>query len=212
LPADWKRPDPPPGAAWTAPPDRPHEQDAIEFSWVGETARQVGAVVHRWLQRIAEDELRGWDRGRVESMRDRFRRELAARGVQEAELSAAAERVAIALAGSLEDPQGRWLLGPQRESRNEYRLTALLDGERRTLVIDRTFLAPDGKRWIADYKTSSHEGTDLEGFLDRKRERYQAQLQRYAGVLAAGEEAVLGLYFPLLAGWRQWPALKPDPR
>ena len=212
LPADWKRPDPPPGAAWTAPPDRPHEQDAIEFSWVGETARQVGAVVHRWLQRIAEDELRGWDRGRVESMRDRFRRELAARGVQEAELSAAAERVAIALARSLEDPQGRWLLGPQRESRNEYRLTALLDGERRTLVIDRTFLAPDGKRWIADYKTSSHEGTDLEGFLDRERERYQAQLQRYAGVLAAGEEAVLGLYFPLLAGWRQWPALKPDPR
>jgi len=33
-------------------------------------------------------------------------------------------------------------------------------------------------------------------------------LQRYAGVLAVGEEAVLGLYFPLLAGWRQWPAVK----
>jgi ATP-dependent exoDNAse (exonuclease V) beta subunit len=208
LPADWKRPDPPPGAVWTAPPDQAREQDAIEFSWVGETARHVGAVVHRWLQRIAEDELRGWNGGRVESMRDGFRRELAARGVQEAELSAAAERVAIALARSLEDPQGRWLLGPQRESRNEYRLTALLDGERRTLVIDRTFLAPDGKRWIADYKTSSHEGTDLEGFLDRERERYQAQLQRYARALAAGEEAMLGLYFPLPAGWRQWPAVK----
>jgi len=212
LPADWKRPDPPPGAVWTAPPDRAREQDAIEFSWVGETARHVGAVVHRWLQRIAEDELRGWNGGRVESMRDGFRRELAARGVQEAELSAAAERVAIALARSLEDPQGRWLLGPQRESRSEYRLTALLDGERRTLVIDRTFLAPDGKRWIADYKTSSHEGTDLDGFLDRERERYQAQLQRYARALAAGDEAMLGLYFPLLAGWRQWPALEPDPR
>jgi ATP-dependent exoDNAse (exonuclease V) beta subunit len=205
LPFGWSLPDAPPAAAWSAPVQESGAQDEVEFSWVGETARHVGAVVHRWLQRIAEDELRGWDRRRVEAMRGEFRRELAARGVQESELAAAVARVASALAASLEDPRGRWLLGPQRDSRNEYRVTAFLDGERRALVIDRTFLAPDGKRWVADYKASRHEGTDVEGFLDRERERYQAQLERYARALAAGEETMLGLYFPLLAGWRQWP-------
>ncbi len=60
-----------------------------------------------------------------------------------------------------------------------------------------------GARWIADYKTSSHEGSDVEAFLDRERIRYEVQLARYAEAL--GEKPTkLGLYFPLLAGWREW--------
>ena len=73
-------------------------------------------------------------------------------------------------------------------------------------MIDRTFADPDGKRWIVDYKTSSHEGADIEAFLERERERYRGQLERYARALAAGEKATLGLYFPVYAGWRQWKA------
>jgi ATP-dependent exoDNAse (exonuclease V) beta subunit len=204
LPLDWALPDAPLGAAWSAPIEETGDQDDVEFSWVGETARHVGAVVHRWLQRIAEDELRGWDKKRIAAMLDGFRRELASRGVDEAELAAATARVAAGLAGSLEDPRGRWLLGPQRDSRSEYRLTALIEGERRALVIDRTFVDSEDKRWIVDYKTSSHEGTDVEGFLDRERERYRAQLKRYAQALSLRDETMLGLYFPLLGGWRQW--------
>jgi hypothetical protein len=58
-----------------------------------------------------------------------------------------------------------------------------------------------------DYKTSSHEGAGLEAFLDREQERYRAQLERYAALMRRlGPEPVrLGLYFPLLAGWRDWP-------
>ncbi len=204
LPSDWTLPESPPAASSTAPADKAREQEGIEFSWVGETARHVGAVVHRWLQRIAEEELRGWDRKRVEAMRDPFRQELALCGVEEAEFEAATARVVKALCNTLEDPRGRWLLGPQRESRSEYRVSTVVDGERRVLVIDRTFVDQEGRRWIADYKTSSHQGTDLEGFLDRERERYRAQMERYARALAAGEETMLGLYFPLLARWREW--------
>ena len=207
LPSDWTLPDAPLGAAWSAPIEEARDRDNIEFSWVGETARHVGAVVHRWLQRIAEDELRGWDRKRVTAMRDQFRRELAARGVQEAELEAATGRVVAALGTTLEDPRGRWLLGPQREPHNEYRVSAFMDGERRTLVIDRTFLDAEGRRWIADYKTSSHEGANVEAFLERERERYREQLERYAAALAAGPSK-LGLYFPLLEGWREWESKK----
>ncbi len=201
LPSDWTLPPAPPGATWVPPQDTARVPDEIEFSWAGETARHVGSVVHRWLQRIAEDELRGWDRKRVEKMREGIARELAARGVEENDLKAATTRVASALGQALEDKRGRWLLGPQRESRNEHRLTALIDGGRRVYVIDRTFMDREDKRWIVDYKTSTHEGADIEAFLDQEQERYRAQLARYAAALGPAQ---LGLYFPLLGGWREW--------
>jgi ATP-dependent helicase/nuclease subunit A len=204
LASAWVLPEAPPALAWDAPGETARAQDDIEYSWVGETARHVGSVVHRWLQRIAEDEMNGWDAARIVSLRAGFRNELAACGVEDAQLGAAAERVARALANALADARGRWLLGPQPGANNEYRLTAVIEGERRSLVIDRSFTDANGKRWIVDYKTSGHEGAEVEAFLDREQERYRAQLARYAQALAQGEPAMLGLYFPLLAGWREW--------
>jgi hypothetical protein len=55
---------------------------------------------------------------------------------------------------------------------------------------------------VVDYKTSPHEGADLEAFLGREQERYAEQMQRYVDAL--GGDAHRGLYFPLLAGWRDW--------
>ena len=202
----WVLPEAPPALAWHAPSETARAQDEVEYSWVGETARHVGSVVHRWLQTIAEDELNGWDAARVAAMHAAFRNELAARGVEDAQLAPGSARVATALANALADPRGRWLLGPQRDARNEYRLTAVLEGERRKLVIDRSFTDENGKRWIVDYKTSGHEGTNVDGFLDQEQERYRAQLERYAQALARDDAAMLGLYFPLLAGWREWSA------
>lgn len=68
----------------------------------------------------------------------------------------------------------------------------------RTLVMDRVFR--DGaEQWVVDYKTSRHEGADVEAFLDRERDRYTAQLDAYARLFAGSRS---GLYFPLLRGWR----------
>ena len=70
-------------------------------------------------------------------------------------------------------------------------------------IMDRIFRDDDGTRWIVDYKTSGHEGGDVEAFLDQERTRYEKQLTRYA--IALGEDStMLGLYFPVLAGWRAW--------
>jgi ATP-dependent exoDNAse (exonuclease V) beta subunit len=204
LVSGWRLPEAPPALAWAAAPEAASAQDDIEYSWAGETARHVGSVVHRWLQRMAEDELQGWDAARIAALRAGFDQELAALGVEAAQHAAAGARVATALTNALADPRGRWLLGPQREAKNEYRLTAMIAGERRNLVIDRTYTDADGRRWIVDYKTSGHEGTDLEAFLEQEKERYKVQLERYARALAPGEPAMLGLYFPLLSGWREW--------
>jgi ATP-dependent exoDNAse (exonuclease V) beta subunit len=204
LPLGWTLPPLAASTQWNTTAERADERDGIEFSWAGETARRIGSVAHRWLQRIATDEMRGWDRARLQAMSAQFRRQLAARGVAEDDLEKAAARVHAALANALADPRGRWLLGPQRDARNEYRLTATVDGIRREVIVDRTFVDAQGRRWIVDYKTSSHEGADVEGFLDRERERYSAQLALYARILSQEAKPRLGLYFPLVSGWREW--------
>jgi ATP-dependent exoDNAse (exonuclease V) beta subunit len=202
LAADWELPQPPLPVRRRAQCTERDADNGIEFSWAGETARHVGSVVHRWLQRIADDELKEWDAARVASLRPVILQELATRGVANGEMPPAAERVATALQRAVTDERGRWLLGPQRNARNEHRITAVIGGEYVNLVIDRMFEDADGRRWIVDYKTSGHEGANVEGFLDRERTRYEAQLARYA--TAIGVRAKLGLYFPLLAGWREW--------
>jgi len=194
--------DAPPPAAWPAPAERP-PFEAIEFSWVGDTARRVGSVVHRWLQRIADDEAKGWTRKRIERERVSIRRELVASGVVDGDLDTASDRVVKALGATLEDKRGKWILGPQRNARNEYRLSTVIDGARRMLVIDRVFEDDVGDTWIVDYKTSTHEGSDLEAFLLKEQERYHGQLEGYVAALGK-PDARRGLYFPLLKGWREW--------
>jgi hypothetical protein len=193
----------PAAVAWEAPAPARGPGDDIEFSWAGETARHAGTVVHRWLQRIAAEGLDAWTHARVDALRPAIRRALAARGVNEADLEAAAARVRDALHGCLDDPRARWILAPHPEARSEYRLTARLPGGVRSLVIDRMFRDASGRRWIVDYKTSAHEGGELEPFLDRELERYRAQLETYRAAFA-GEPVALGLYFPLVKGWREW--------
>jgi ATP-dependent exoDNAse (exonuclease V) beta subunit len=196
LSANFEMPGPPATTGWTSP-EEGREEEQVEFSWVGETARHMGTVVHAWLHRIADDELKGWDVARVEGTRVAIRGQLSMRGVSGAELEAATERVLEALRTSIADQKGRWVLGPHPETSNEHRIRT----QDRSHVIDRLIRDANGIRWVVDYKTSRHEGADIEGFLDREQKRYAAQLDAYATALGGANR---GLYFPLHAGWRDW--------
>jgi len=191
----------PPAVQWTAPDEGGAEELQIEFSWVGETARHVGTVVHRWLQRIAEDELRGWDARRVASLSPEFAKELERRGVPATELKRALESVARALTATLGDERGRWILGPHEEARSEMRIRVRSSTGSRTLVMDRVVRTTEGQRWVVDFKTSRHEGANIEAFLDAEKIRYATQLDAYAAALGGASR---GLYFPLHSGWRTW--------
>jgi ATP-dependent helicase/nuclease subunit A len=178
---------------------------AVEFDWATETARHVGTVVHRELQRIARD----GPAADVEApvARRRYVDELAELGVPAERRRAAADRVATAVSRTLEDERGRWLLERRdASSANELALTGRIDGTIVSVVIDRTFVDDEGTRWIVDYKTSSHEGAGLDGFLASEQERYRPQLERYAQLMRhlGPEPILLGLYFPLLSAWRSW--------
>ncbi|MBL0143298.1 MAG: UvrD-helicase domain-containing protein [Betaproteobacteria bacterium] len=173
----------------------------IEFSWVGETTRQVGTVAHRWLQRIAEDGLDSWTASRVRAIRGRVREELERRGVPDSGRDEAAGLVVTALESAITDERGRWILARHPQAANEVRMHVIEDGRIRLVVMDRVFTGPEGDRWIVDYKTGRHQGANPEAFLDSERDRYADPLRRYARVL--GGQPKLGLYFPLIPGWRE---------
>ncbi|OAI53856.1 hypothetical protein AYO46_00115 [Betaproteobacteria bacterium SCGC AG-212-J23] len=202
LPAGFAVPGAPTSVKWSAPEDGRQEEE-IEFSWAGETARHVGTVVHRWLQRIADDELREWDVKRVDALRKKFRTELERRGVPLRDIKASLEAVGGGLKNAISDERGRWILGPHLEARSEHRLRVSGKNGARNYVIDRLFRDTSGERWIVDFKISSHEGGGVEAFLDEQQKRYEPQLNAYAALF---DRARLGLYFPLLRGWRRWGA------
>jgi len=78
-------------------------------------------------------------------------------------------------------------------------------GRLRSVKIDRSFVDETGIRWVIDYKTSRHEGADLDGFLAQELQRYRPQLEAYLGLAAAlGSQPVrAALYFPLLGAFRE---------
>ena len=204
----WVLPPPPPPLRSRIQPQVGAAQGSIEYSWAGEAARLVGNVVHRWLQRIAMEGVENWDVARIEVLRNTFRSQLVACGMVShgSEMNTAIDRVMVALTHAVSDPRGRWLLGPQQDARSELRITAISGEAYLDHVIDRTFRDKNGQRWVVDYKTSSHEGADVEGFLNREQERYRFQLDRYATLMRTldGQPVRRGLYFPLLKGWREW--------
>jgi len=86
------------------------------------------------------------------------------------------------------------------EGHTELALTGVIDGQPESVVIDRIRIDENGVHWIVDYKTSTHEGGNLQGFLHQESDRYRPQLSRYAAIYAklSGKEVRTALYFPLL--------------
>jgi ATP-dependent exoDNAse (exonuclease V) beta subunit len=126
------------------------------------------------------------------------RRWLQELGIADKMNAAITARVEDALEKMLSDTKGRWILNAA--GRAELALTGMLDGKLETVVLDRVIIDENGQHWIIDYKTSSHEGGNLEGFLQAESERYQPQLQKYATLYNAYADttARCALYFPLL--------------
>jgi len=127
-------------------------------------------------------------------------------GVPAERLAQATARVTEALLAVHRDPRGQWILkSGYRDDFREHALSGQWQGELVRVVFDRSFIDAE-TRWVIDYKTSQHQGSGQEQFLDREVERYRGQLERY-GRLARrlGPQPVrLGLYFPLMRAWREW--------
>jgi ATP-dependent helicase/nuclease subunit A len=160
------------------------------------------------VQRIARDGLKCWPAARISQSRSIYAAALAERGLGPKDAGDAAAQVEQALLRLISDERGRWTLAPHEDAQSEYALSCVLDSGRvEHFKLDRTFVDEDGTRWIIDYKTARHEGSGLDAFLDSEQVRHKQQLDNYARVLRQlepGRPIRVGLYFPLLGGWREW--------
>jgi ATP-dependent exoDNAse (exonuclease V) beta subunit len=205
LPADWQPGSQAGSIQSPAPGGEPDSISEIEFEWAGDTARHVGTLVHRYLERIAGDGIEHWPAARADALVPGLRRGLQQLGVPGDELEAASDKALRALRQTLADDTGRWILGPHRDARCEWALT-LYDETTRHYVIDRSFIDDRGVRWVIDYKTGEHLAGDRGAFLDREQSRYREQLETYGRIVRLLDDRPvrLALYFPLFADWRVW--------
>ncbi len=201
LSLDWTAPAPPEDIAWNAATPTDLEEVGVHrpvFEWASELQRRVGIVVHRMLQEVqAREELAVRE--------DTLRVALRSEGLDGEKLDEALARATVALENAVADERGRWILSGHEDDQREYALSTVVERKVRHFVLDRTFV-DDGVRWIIDYKTSTHEGSGRDAFLDNEQTRYREQMEGYARVMRALDPRPirLGLYFPLVQGWREW--------
>src|SRR5690606_31143263 len=115
-----------------------------EFSWVQETARHIGTVVHAALERLASASSLPTSED-IAAQLDDFAHQLRRLGVPERDIERGARTVTQALTRTLQHEEGRWLLSSShREARSELALTGIADGHLTNVIIDRTFIDESG--------------------------------------------------------------------
>jgi ATP-dependent exoDNAse (exonuclease V) beta subunit len=224
LSADWKPPVLPAPIAARPRPDAEDPEPYEPFEWNNQTARVVGIVVHRLLQRIAEDGLEqyaepllDWDPEKPDAVppapvidaRTHAKRATriaslwpAAEALMEREGLAAQERPKAlgrareAITNTLEDPTGRWILSQHEKASSEQDFESAIDSHVVTLVPDRYFNCLN-QVWVVDFKTFDSDTPKVIAASDADAARYSRQLNRYSTVLKklSGNLVTTALYF-----------------
>ena len=190
-------------------PLEPTNQSELEteYIWAGAAAAPVGNAVHAALQYVAQTGIEFWGDHHTRAALKRMSRVLVGDGLSGVMLNGALARCSAGLQRVLNSEKGKWILsGRHQQAHQEWALSLEYDDYISHHAIDRSFIDTDGVRWIIDYKTATHEGGDLEAFLDIEVERHAMQLHRYRSILSQLEpnrKIRTALYFPMLDAWKE---------
>ncbi len=154
------------GTALSFQPERPAGPAAHR------RAADIGILVHRYLELIAQDGLDAWSAERVTDLLPAMQRWLQAQGHAPLEAAEAARQVLQSLITTLASAEGRWALQARPQAASEWALMDSREGRARQHVIDRSF-SEDGIRWIIDYKTTREDITP------ERQAAWREQLARY---------------------------------
>ncbi|PXF63261.1 UvrD-helicase domain-containing protein [Kangiella spongicola] len=178
-------------------------QENLDFDWASDTARVVGLVVHKQLELIALERT-SFER-LIETNFQTVKHQLTELLDSEEEITLGFNKAKQALLNVQTDDKGQWLLKQHQDAKCEWELTGAvtdLAGKTsvRNFIIDRSFVDEQGTRWIVDYKTGDHQGSDLEQFIQAEIERYSPQLKQYQQLVQKVDARPIrtALYFPLL--------------
>ncbi|KMP11679.1 hypothetical protein UR09_02775 [Candidatus Nitromaritima sp. SCGC AAA799-A02] len=200
LPPDFKLPDPQPDIETGIVPELQHEPETPEFVWAGSGPRHLGTVLHRCFQNLAKNGIETWSDKRIGEFEIRLRTALRAQGLSPEMVDREVQRGNTMIRNILDHDRGRWILHSHAEARCEYPLTQIKNNTYQSRVIDRTFVDEDGVRWVIDYKTGEHLGSDLQKFFDAEKKRYRGQLEQYETLLIKNGETrpiKKALYYPM---------------
>ena len=171
----------------------------IEYDWAGVAARQIGVVLHKLLESVGKigiENLGQDDKTRLIGKIPSF---LRATGMRKEKIDSSVSIVADAFSSTIDNKIGGWILSSEhKDAHSELALSGVVDDEVVDIVIDRTFVDKEGARWIIDYKSGYHSGSDFAGFLAQEVERYRDQLERYARLMSKIETRKIrtALYLP----------------
>ena len=169
-----------------------------KYYWVGDNTRIAGILIHRWFQILVEKKYSSIEdliEKRISSLTKKWLDEI---NIQHLDVDQIIKRVFNAVKFILNDEKGQWILSG--EGYSELSLSGFIDEKLESIIIDRVKIDNQGTHWIIDYKTSSHEGSNLSEFIETECERYRPQLKKYTSIYSkwSGKKVKCALYFPLL--------------
>jgi len=203
LPASFKTPTAPPTLATEPAMDISLEEDNKPYNtWKSNDRRYLGIVLHRFFETIAKEGIKLWEGTPVDQMKPALKAALLAEGISYQNLDKNVQKGMRAIRNILEHDKGRWILQEHQDHKAEYALTNFKDKNFKSMIIDRTFIAEDGVRWIIDYKTGEDDDEKIEENLDEEKviNKHRPQLESYKElILRQGETRPIkmALYYPL---------------
>ena len=194
------------------------EFDLYERHEGGIASRALGRAVHSFMEQLAHSlatKTLEAARSALKQFVPQAAGDLRAIGFdrkQSTDLAAEALKISLQASG---DSLCQWILSPHADSASEVRWTGVIQGNLRTVQIDRVYRAgevpiAEGETcwWIVDFKTyEASPGSDPSILLPQLRELFAQQLAIYAAVLrnlhGSGAPIRAGLYYPrmLLFDW-----------
>ncbi len=175
--------------------------------------RAVGVIIHECLKQISVIGIPAWHKITDQEKHEFWLVRLRELGVTKQEQSAAIVLINNTMLQTTNDPRAQWFLNSEHlDSRAEFSLFENMQNGYTEHIIDRTFIAPDGTRWIIDYKTTAYSENDIDYWLKQASMQHADQLNRYAHVISNYDQhhlkksrpIQLALYFPLFSGWIDW--------
>ena len=161
----------------------------------------LGLMIHRILERLAGEDFPVDIEHYLKSNERRWLQQAGEYPIASDKVESLVAEVREQIRLVLGDADGRRMLTARSGAYAELPITGAFEGRIVNIVIDRTFLDDDGKRWLLDYKTARPSSSVPQNdFVAAEVVRYRSQLEKYRALAQQlfNEPVATAIYFTAL--------------